>query len=138
MDPSAIDTYEGHDTHDPLSRHHDLTLGEDSAAQHHVVVLARQCRNRRGWRRIVINFTPSWFAVNMGTGIVSILLHNLPYNGDWLYWISVVIFSLNIVLFVIFTVISFLRYTLFRGLWSSMLRHPVQSLFLGELNPPLD
>uniref|UniRef100_A0A0D2XC58 Malic acid transport protein n=1 Tax=Fusarium oxysporum (strain Fo5176) TaxID=660025 RepID=A0A0D2XC58_FUSOF len=39
--------------------------------------------NRRGWRRIVVNFTPSWFTVTMGTGITSVLLHNLPYHGRW-------------------------------------------------------
>ncbi|KGO69107.1 C4-dicarboxylate transporter/malic acid transport protein [Penicillium italicum] len=35
----------------------------------------------------------------MGTGITSILLNTLPYNGRWLYWISIVIFCLNIFLF---------------------------------------
>lgn len=25
-------------------------------------------RNKTGWRRVVRNFTPSWFSVNMGTG----------------------------------------------------------------------
>ena len=67
----------------------------------------------------------------MGTGITSILLHNLPYNGSWLYWISVVIFALNVFLFVVFTLISIVRYTYFPGLFAAMLRHPVQSLFLG-------
>ena len=67
----------------------------------------------------------------MGTGIVSILLHNLPYNARWLYWISVVIFCLNIFLFVFFVLISIVRYTIFRGIFAAMLRHPVQSLFLG-------
>ena len=90
-------------------------------------------RNRKGWRRYVLNFTPSWFSVNMGTGVVSILLHNLPYNGRWLYWISVLIFALNVFLFCVFTVVSFLRYTLFKGLWACLIRHPVQSLFLGGI-----
>ena len=67
----------------------------------------------------------------MGTGIVSILLHGLPYNADWLYWLSVIVFALNVGLFVVFTVISLLRYTLYPGIWGAMLRHPVQSLFLG-------
>jgi hypothetical protein len=31
-----------------------------------------------------------WFSVTMGTGIVSILLHNLPYNANWLYWLCCV------------------------------------------------
>jgi C4-dicarboxylate transporter/malic acid transport protein len=88
-------------------------------------------RNNRGWRRIGLNFTPSWFAVTMGTGITSILLHDLPYNSPWLYWLSVAVFCLNILLFTTFLAISILRYLIFPGLFMAMLRHPVQSLFLG-------
>jgi C4-dicarboxylate transporter/malic acid transport protein len=88
-------------------------------------------RNNHGWRRVVLNFTPSWFSVIMGTGIVSILLHNLPYSGMWLYWISVVIFCLNILLFLSFLAISVVRYTYFRGLFQFMISNPVQSLFTG-------
>jgi hypothetical protein len=91
----------------------------------------RQSKNQRGWRKIVRNFTPSWFAVNMGTGITSILLHNLPYNGRWLQYISYIIFVLNVVLFIIFFLISVLRYTLWPRIWTAMLRHPAQSLFIG-------
>ncbi len=90
-------------------------------------------RNKHGWRKVVLNFTPSWFSVTMGTGIVSILLHDLPYNGQWLYWISVAIFCLNVFLFVLFVSISLLRYAMFRGLFVCMIKHPVQSLFLGTL-----
>lgn len=71
----------------------------------------------------------------MGTGIVSILIHNLPYNGRWLYWVSVVIFCLNVFLFILFTIISIVRYTVYKGLFSAMLKHPVQSLFLGKSTP---
>jgi hypothetical protein len=72
-----------------------------------------------------------WFSVTMGTGIVSILLHNLPYNGIWLYWLSVIIFALNVFLFCLFLIISILRYTIYPQIWSAMIRHPSQSLFLG-------
>lgn len=67
----------------------------------------------------------------MGTVIVSILLHNLPYNGAWLYWISVVIFALNVALFIFFLFVSLLRYMLYPEIWVVMIRHPTQSLFLG-------
>ncbi|CAL5869231.1 uncharacterized protein PFLUO_LOCUS3459 [Penicillium psychrofluorescens] len=67
----------------------------------------------------------------MGTGIVSILLHNLPYNGIWLYWISVVIFALNVVLFVTGCVISALRYILYPEVFGVMITHSVQSMFIG-------
>jgi tellurite resistance protein TehA-like permease len=72
-----------------------------------------------------------WFTVNMGTGIVSILLHNLPYNGVWLHWISVIIFALNVLLFVLFLSISMVRYLVYPGLWTAMIHHPVVPLFLG-------
>ena len=67
----------------------------------------------------------------MGTGIVSILLHNLPYNGVWLYWISVGLFALNVTLFCLFLLISILRYSIYPEIWHAMVRHPAQSLFLG-------
>jgi tellurite resistance protein TehA-like permease len=67
----------------------------------------------------------------MGTGIVSILLHNLPYNAKWLYWASVGIYSLNVALFLTFFTISVLRYILWPQIWIVMMRHPAQSLFLG-------
>jgi hypothetical protein len=88
-------------------------------------------KEQYGWRRLVRNFTPSWFSVNMGTGIVSILLHNLPYNAVWLYWISVVVFGLNVFLFVAFLCVSILRYAIWPEIWMKMIRHPAQSLFLG-------
>jgi tellurite resistance protein TehA-like permease len=67
----------------------------------------------------------------MGTGIVSILLHNLPYNAAWIQYISYVFFALNILLFTIFFIITLLRYTLYPEIWDVMIKHPAQSLFLG-------
>ncbi len=58
-------------------------------------------------------------------------LHNLPYIGAWLYWISVIIFALNVVLFVLFLFISIVRYFIYPGLWTAMISHPVVPLFLG-------
>ncbi|KAL1964832.1 hypothetical protein VTN77DRAFT_6334 [Rasamsonia byssochlamydoides] len=84
-----------------------------------------------GWRRIVRHFTPSWFSVTMGTGIVSILLNTLPYNDPWLYWISIVIFALNVLLFAAACLVTLLRYILYPSIFMSMIRHPVQSMFIG-------
>jgi C4-dicarboxylate transporter/malic acid transport protein len=69
----------------------------------------------------------------MGTGITSILLNTLPYNGRWLYWISVVIFCLNVLLFIIFSTITILRYILYPKAFYLMVTHPAQSLFVGTL-----
>ena len=67
----------------------------------------------------------------MSTGAVSILLHQLPYNGHWLQIISVVFFVFNLCIFVLFSVISCLRYSLYHQIFPAVLRHPHQSLFLG-------
>ncbi|KAH6696764.1 sulfite efflux pump SSU1 [Leptodontidium sp. MPI-SDFR-AT-0119] len=82
-------------------------------------------------RRIVRNFTPSWFAITMGTGIIAVLLFRLPYNGKWLYELSIIIFVFDLILFVLFCLISALRYLLYPEIWSAMLNHPTESLFLG-------
>jgi Voltage-dependent anion channel len=99
-------------------------MEEDCAALHALVSL---CPTRSSYP----NPEYRWFVVSMGFGIVSILLHNFPYQARWLYWISVVIFCVNILLFTLFSFISIVRYTYFRGIFSAMLRHPVQSLFVG-------
>ena len=67
----------------------------------------------------------------MGTGIVSQLLFGLPYNGIWLYWVSVGIFGLNTFLFCVFLAITILRYTLYPEIWGVMIRQPFQSMFIG-------
>lgn len=67
----------------------------------------------------------------MGTGILSMGLYKLPYTGFWLRIISEIFFVLNLVLFVLFFVISCLRYYLYPQIWSIMIVHPHQSLFLG-------
>jgi tellurite resistance protein TehA-like permease len=72
-----------------------------------------------------------WFIITMSTGVVSIMLHQLPYNGNWLQVISVIFFVLNLTLFVLFTVISCVRYILYPRLFLAVLRHPHQSLFLA-------
>ena len=72
-----------------------------------------------------------WFIITMSTGVVSILLHQLPYNGHWLRIISIVFFVLNLILFVLFTFISFLRYVCYPELILAVLGHPHQSLFIA-------
>lgn len=85
----------------------------------------------KGWRRIVRNFGPSWFSVTMGTGVVSLLFGSIPFQTDWLYWLAVAFFVLNIVIFTTAAITSFLRYTLYPEIWIVMIRDPTNSLFLG-------
>lgn len=82
-------------------------------------------------RRATLHFTPSWFSVNMGTGITSILLYELPYQFKGLHIIADIIFGFNVLLFLLFLAISIARYTIWPQMGPLMLFHPSQSLFLG-------
>lgn len=90
-------------------------------------------RYNAGWRRIPTNFSPSWFSVTMGTGVVSILLIQIPWQADWLYWLSVIFFGLNAILFALAFGISILRYTVWPEIWGVMIQDPTNSLFLGTI-----
>lgn len=67
----------------------------------------------------------------MSTGVLSILLHQIPFHAHWLDIVSEILFALNVALFVVFTFISCLRYILYPALIPAVLRHPHQSLFLA-------
>lgn len=69
----------------------------------------------------------------MGTGIVSTLLYQLPYNGPWLHILSIIVFVLNVVLFLSFMAMSVLRYVMYPELLGAMFRHQKQRLFLGAI-----
>ena len=62
----------------------------------------------------------------MGTGIVSILLHAIPWQAAWLHYLSVIVFILNIALFLGILTATLMRVGLYPSLWFLALRHPVQ------------
>ncbi|KAL5596702.1 hypothetical protein BROUX41_006606 [Berkeleyomyces rouxiae] len=112
--------------------HDNMHLDMDAAEDPHAHPLdPPQPQPLPRWRRMIRNFTPSWFAVTMGTGIVSILLYSLPYKCSFTTGLSYCFFGLNVVMFATFTIISMLRYLMYHDCWRAMVHHPVQSLFLG-------
>ncbi|KAI5122464.1 hypothetical protein M0805_008775 [Coniferiporia weirii] len=88
---------------------------------------------RRPFKERIRHFTPAWHAINTGTGAVASLFHIFPYDTDKaaLQYTALSFELLNLLFFVVLTACGVARYMIFRGVWASMLRHPVQSLFLG-------
>ncbi|KAI0081905.1 hypothetical protein K474DRAFT_1681654 [Panus rudis PR-1116 ss-1] len=82
---------------------------------------------------IIRHFAPAWFAAIMGTGAISILFFNFPYatGSIPLKTFTYIFFILNLILFSLFSLITIARYVLFPDIWTIMIRHPVQSLYLG-------
>ncbi|OWZ59987.1 sulfite transporter [Cryptococcus neoformans] len=91
---------------------------------------------RRVMRRVehaILNISPAFFSFNMGTGITSILLYNLPFNGGWLRRLGVVVFIFNVVLFILFAVASVVRVLRWKGIFSATLKNPSSGLYWGTL-----
>jgi tellurite resistance protein TehA-like permease len=65
----------------------------------------------------------------MGTGSVAVLLHQLPYQFPGLDIISDIFFILDVVIFVILTVASIARYTLWPNLFWATWKNPVHSSY---------
>jgi hypothetical protein len=82
---------------------------------------------------ILLNLAPSFFSINMATGITSILLYNLPYNAPWLRSIGIAVFVLNIVLFALLCLGNIARYIRFKGLFSATINHLLSGMFWGTL-----
>ncbi len=71
------------------------------------------------------------FSVNMGTGIIFTLLYTAPHQFRGMKTIGTVFYVLNIALFLLFLGLSAARYCLYPWVFGRMVRHPVQSQFLG-------
>ena len=81
----------------------------------------------------VRQFTPSWFAVTMGTGALALVMAALPWGGALERRLAEGFWLFNAVLFAGFALLFMARILLFRDTLRPMLLHPVQSMFLGAI-----
>lgn len=81
----------------------------------------------------VRQFTPSWFAVTMGTGALALVIAALPWGGALERRLAEGFWLFNAVLFAGFALLFIARILLFRDTLRPMLLHPVQSMFLGAI-----
>lgn len=80
-----------------------------------------------------LNLPPSFFSINMGTGITSILLYNFPYPAHWLRIVGTIIFVLNIAVFCLLALGNTARYVKYRGVFRATVTHPLAGMFWGCL-----
>jgi len=78
-------------------------------------------------------FTPNWFAVTMGNGIIFLVLLALPLHFAGQKKLAFALWMVNIVLYVVFTVMFTSRWIFYPSTIRPMLHHPLQSMFLGTL-----
>lgn len=64
---------------------------------------------------------------------MSTILITIPWKADWLYYLSIVFFILNVCLFSLALTASVLRYTIWPEIWQVMIDDATNSLFLGTI-----
>ncbi|WP_186164041.1 TDT family transporter [Burkholderia gladioli] len=95
--------------------------------------LARRAAQRPAWLENIRQFTPNWFAVTMGTGVVYLVLNALPGASPLKTLAAAWLWRLDILLYALFAAMFVARLVLFSDTIRPMLHHPLQSLFLGTL-----
>jgi C4-dicarboxylate transporter/malic acid transport protein len=81
---------------------------------------------------IIRHFTPNWFAVTMGTGILALLLGQVP-GPEGLHAAGAVLWRVNIALFALFTLLYAARWAIYPREAVRIFSHPVMPMFLGAI-----
>jgi C4-dicarboxylate transporter/malic acid transport protein len=81
---------------------------------------------------IIRQFTPNWFTVTMGTGILALLLGQLP-GPLWLHAAGAELWRINIALFGLFSLLYAARWVLYPREAARIFGHAVMPMFLGAI-----
>ncbi len=79
------------------------------------------------------HFTPNWFTMSMGTGILLLTLYAFPYAFPGQAALARGLWWVDVVLYVLFCALFAARLLLRGDTVRQLLRHPVQSMFLGAI-----
>lgn len=78
-------------------------------------------------------FTPNWFAVTMGTGVLALGIAQVAVRGGWLHHFAQLLWQLNCILFILFSLCYTARWIIFPQQAARIFSHPQMSLFLGTI-----
>lgn len=82
---------------------------------------------------IIRQFTPNWFTVSMGTGVVVLIVSEFPMIKALTWQLGTGLWYFNILLFVLFSVLYGLRWAFYLHEAKQIFQHPSMSLFLGTI-----
>lgn len=82
---------------------------------------------------IIRQFTPNWFTVSMGTGVVALIVSEFPMLKAFTWQFGTGLWYFNILLFVLFSVLYGLRWAFYPHEAKQIFQHPSMSLFLGTI-----
>lgn len=84
-------------------------------------------------RDVIRQFTPNWFTVTMGTGVVALILPEFPFAHVFLMQIATWLWQFNTLLFTAFTVLYLLRWLIYPQEAKQIFSHASMGLFLGAI-----
>ncbi|NNM82073.1 MAG: TDT family transporter, partial [Burkholderiales bacterium] len=84
-------------------------------------------------REMIRQFTPNWFAATMGTGILSLMLPQVPGAGRLLYAMGESLWLFNIILFSLFAFLYAARWVLYWEEARRIFSHSIVSMFMGTI-----
>jgi C4-dicarboxylate transporter/malic acid transport protein len=84
-------------------------------------------------REVIRQFTPNWFTVTMGTGILALALNQVPRAIPGLHDIAEALWFLNIGLFLLFSVFYAAQWIMFFDQARRIFEHSVVSMFFGAI-----
>ncbi len=84
-------------------------------------------------RDVIRQFTPNWFTVTMGTGVVALILPEFPFAQAALWEIATLLWQLNSFLFIAFSILYLLRWFIYPQEAKQIFSHPSMALFLGAI-----
>lgn len=84
-------------------------------------------------RETVRQFTPNWFTVTMGTGVLALALDQFPVAVPGLHGLAVSLWLANIGLFTLFSLLYAARWLFFYEGARRIFGHPVMSMFFGAI-----
>lgn len=84
-------------------------------------------------QNLIGQFTPNWFTVSMGTGVVALIVSEFPMLKALTWQLGTGLWYFNILLFVLFSVLYGLRWAFYPHEAQQIFQHPSMSLFLGTI-----
>lgn len=84
-------------------------------------------------RDVIRQFTPNWFTMTMGTGVVALILPEFPFAQGFLWQLATLLWQFNMLLFITFMTLYVLRWLIYPQEAKQIFSHPAMALFLGTI-----
>ena len=84
-------------------------------------------------RDVIRQFTPNWFTMTMGTGVVALILPEFPFAQEILWQGATALWQFNTFVFIVFSLVYALRWLIYPQEAKQIFSHPSMALFLGAI-----